>query len=86
MLIGKFSNFMITKHIVAHTYTTIDFIGLLYQLVVPLSFYFILIVIFQKISQSLFAEIRQSTLNCEYLNRISGDITAIDRSIIINLN
>jgi hypothetical protein len=77
---------MITKHIVGNTYTTIDFIGLLYQLIIPLIFYFILIVIFQKISRSFFKELRQSTLNCEFLNRISGDITAIDRSITIHLN
>ncbi len=86
MLGGKFYNYMITKHIVSNTYTTIDFIGLLYQLLVPLIFYFILIVISQKISRSLFKDLQQSALSCEFLNRISGDITAIDRSITINLN
>jgi hypothetical protein len=86
MLAGKCYNYEITKHIVSNNYTNLDFIGLGYQLAIPLLFYYFLIVITQKISQTLFTGLRQSVLNCEFLNRISGDITAIDRSITINLN
>lgn len=86
MLAGKFYNYSITKHIVSHTYTTSDFVGLAYQLIIPLLFYYFLIIATQKISRGLFIGLRKCNLSCEFLNRISGDITAIDRSITINLN
>lgn len=57
-------NYYITKHIVSNTYSTLDFIGLGFQLLMPLLLYFLLITISQKIAQTLFSKLRAGRFNC----------------------
>lgn len=86
VLIGKCYNYYLTKHIISNNYSTSDFIGLGYQVIMPLVLYFILITINQQLSHSIFNKLSQSnTINCQFLNRVSGDITSIDRSITLSL-
>lgn len=83
---GKFSNYYITKHFIAQNYQTADFLGLGAQVALSVLFYLCLISTTQKISLSLLMEVKQDSYSHEFLNRISGDITAIDRSCAISLN
>lgn len=57
-------NYYITKHIIANKYSTLDFIGLGFQLIIPLLLYFLLIVISQKIACTLFSKLKADKFNC----------------------
>ena len=57
-------NYYITKHIIANTYSTLDFVGLGFQLIMPLLLYFLLIAISQKIARTLFSKLKAGRFNC----------------------
>lgn len=83
---GKFCNYYITKHLISQDYGTIDFIGLGAQVSLAVIFYLCLISTTQRISHALFSGVKEESYSYEFLNRISGDITAIDRSSAISIN
>jgi len=83
---GKFCNYYITKHLISQKYEALDFIGLAAQVVLAVLFYVCLISTTQRISHALFLQVREESYSHEFLNRISGDITAIDRSSAISIN
>jgi ABC-type multidrug transport system fused ATPase/permease subunit len=68
----------------ARTCEFYHYIGLSAQLLTPILFYFALIASAHLVSSSLFHKLKK-TLDYETLNRISGDIAAIDRTVTINL-
>lgn len=77
-----YSNF-VTKHIIADDCQLEHYIGLTCQVLLPISIYLTLIVSIQKVAASLFARLKQQ-IDYETLNRISGDIAAVDRTVTIN--
>ena len=68
----------------AENYSPFFYISLVASVGCPIIFYSILIFSLQKLAHSIFTKLKPE-LSYEALNRLSGDIAAVDRSATINL-
>ncbi len=83
-LVGsKFYGNIVTKHIIDGDCNLVHYLGLCCQIIAPVLVYFTIIVCIEKVAFSLFSKLKKE-MDYETLNRISGDIAAIDRSVTIN--
>lgn len=83
LVASKYYNNFVTKRIIADSCEWQHYIGLVCQVLFPISIYLALIISIQKVAASLFARLKQK-IDYETLNRISGDIAAVDRTVTIN--
>ena len=80
---SKYYGNIVTKHIIDNDCNIEHYLGLLCQVSTPVLVYLTLISSIQKVAFSLFGKLKQE-IDYETLNRISGDIAAIDRSVTVN--
>ena len=83
LLVSRFYGNKVTRALIASDITPLFFLGLFAQLLVPIIFYLTLIFGIQKVTSTLFTKLPQE-LDYEVLNRISGDIGAVDRNVTVN--
>ena len=83
LLASRFYNNTVIHSMIASDLHPSIFIGIAAQLITPLLFYITLIFSIQKVAQSLFTKLPQ-LIDYEVLNRISGDIASVDRTVTIN--
>ena len=77
-----YANF-VTKMMLVQDFSLSLYLGLGAEIVCPILFYSILIISIQKMAGEILNRL-PSEINYEVLNRISGDIAAVDRSATIN--
>lgn len=83
MLWLKYEGNVVSQHILSNNCQLSDYLLLSAQIVTPLLFYLLLIFAILKVGRSLFVNLPQQ-LGYESLNRLAGDIAALDRSVTIN--